>query len=82
MSCVIEVQWTVLIQASITLDLDAEDIHFSEAAAANHARANPLRSSVSTVAKADEGFATALESSKEFLLECFRDSREFPKCRT
>ena len=82
MCCVIKVQWTVLIQASIPLDLDAEEFHSSEAAAANNARASLLRSSFATVAKADKGFATALESSKEFSLECFREFREFPRCRT
>ena len=71
--CVIEVQWTVLTQALIPPDPDVEDIHFSEAAAANHAWASLLRSPVATVAKTDKGFAVALETSKEFSLECFTD---------
>ena len=71
--CVIEIQWTVLTQALIPLDLDAEDVYFSEAAAANHAWASLLRSSVATVARADKGFAAALEASKALSLECFTE---------
>lgn len=71
--CVIEVQWTVLTQALIPRDLDSEDIHFSEAAAANHAWASLSRSSVAPVAKTDKGFAAALGTSKAFSLECFTD---------
>lgn len=71
--CVIEVQWTVLTQALIPLDLGAGDVHFSEAAAANHAWVSLLRLPVATVAKADEDFATALEASKRLSLGCFTD---------
>jgi phosphatidylinositol 4-kinase len=71
--CVIEVQWTVLTQALIPLDLGAEATHFNEAAAANHAWASLFRSSVATVAKADKAFAAALEASKELSMECFTD---------
>jgi phosphatidylinositol 4-kinase len=71
--CVIEVQWTVLTQALIPLDLDDEEIRFSEAAAANHAWTSLLRSPVATVAKTDKAFAAALEASKELSMECFTD---------
>jgi phosphatidylinositol 4-kinase len=71
--CVIEVQWTVLTQALIPLDLDADDVHFSEAAAANHAWVSLLRSPVATVAKTDKGFAAALGASKGLSLECFTE---------
>jgi len=71
--CVSEVQWTVLTQALIPLDLDAEGVQFSEAAAANHAWASLLRSPVATVAKMDKGFSAALEASKELSMECFTD---------
>ena len=33
--CVVEIQWTILTQASTPFDLDAEGVQFSEAAAAN-----------------------------------------------
>ena len=71
--CVIEVQWTVLTQALIPLDTEAEVIQFSEAAAANHAWASLLRSSLATIAKTDKNFAAALETSKELSMECFTD---------
>lgn len=71
--CVIEIQWTVLAQALIPLDLDAEGIKFSEAAAANHAWASLLRSSVATIAKTDKNLVAALEASKELSMECFTD---------
>lgn len=71
--CVIEVQWTVLTQALIPLNPNAEGVQFSEAAAANHAWASLLRSPVSTVAKTDKDFAAALEASKELSMECFTD---------
>jgi len=71
--CVIEVQWTVLTQALIPLDLDAEEVQFSEPAAANHAWAILLRSPVATVAKTDRNFTAALETSKELSMECFTD---------
>jgi len=71
--CVIEVQWTVLTQALIPLDLDAEEVQFGEPAAANHAWASLLRSPVATVAKTDRNFAAALEASKELSMECFTD---------
>lgn len=71
--CVIEVQWTVLTQALIPLDTEAEVIQFSEAAAANHAWASLLRSSLATIAKTDKNFAAALEASKELSMECFTD---------
>ena len=71
--CVSEVQWTVLTQALIPLDLDAEGVQFSEAAAANHAWASLLRSPVATAAKTDDSFAAALEASKELSMECFTD---------
>jgi phosphatidylinositol 4-kinase len=57
----------------IPLDLDAEEVQFSEAAAANHAWASLLRSPVATIAKTDKNFATALEASKEISMECFTD---------
>ena len=71
--CVIEVQWTVLTQALIPLDLGPEDIHFNEAAAANHAWLSLLRSAVATTAKTDKDFAAALGVSKELSMECFTD---------
>ena len=71
--CVIEVQWTALTQALIPLNSDAKDIHFSEAAAANHAWVSLLRSPVATHAKTDKAFATALETSKNLSMECFTD---------
>jgi phosphatidylinositol 4-kinase len=71
--CVIEVQWTVLTQALIPLDLDDEEIRFSEAAAANHAWTSLLRSPIATVAKTDKAFAAALEASKKLSMECFTD---------
>lgn len=69
--CVTEIQWTVLTQALIPLDPDAEGVQFSEAAAANHAWTSLLRSPVATIAKTDKSFATALEASKELSMECF-----------
>lgn len=71
--CVIEVQWTVLTQALIPLNPNAEGVRFSEAAAANHAWANLVHSPVATLAKTDENFAAALEASKELSMECFTD---------
>lgn len=71
--CVIEVQWTVLTQALIPLDLDAKGVDFNEAAAANHAWASLSRSSVATVAKTDKGFAAVLEASKKLSLEYFAE---------
>lgn len=69
--CVIEVEWTVLTQALIPLHPDAEEIQFSEAAAANHAWASLLRSCVATTARMNKIFAAALETSKELSMECF-----------
>ena len=71
--CVTEVQWTILTQALIPLDLDAEGVQFSEAAAANYAWASLLRSPVAAITKTDKNFATALEASKELSMECFTD---------
>ena len=71
--CVVEVQWTVLTQALIPLDLDVQEVQFSEAAAANHAWASLLRSPLATVAKTDKDFASALTASKELSMECFTD---------
>lgn len=71
--CVIEAQWTVLTQALIPLDLYTEEVHFSEAAAANHAWTSLLRSPVATVAKTDKGLAAALEASKKLSLESFTE---------
>ena len=71
--CIIEVQWTVLTQALISLEPGAEGVQLSEAAAANHAWASHLRSSVATIAKTDKTFAAALKASKDFSMECFTD---------
>ena len=71
--CVIEVQWTVLTQALIPLGSGDEGVHFSEAAAANHACASLLRSSVAAVPNTDRNFAAAVEVAKELSMECFTD---------
>lgn len=71
--CVIEIQWTVLTQALIPLDLAAGDIHFSEAAAANHAWLSLLHLPVATVAQTDKNCAIALEASKELSMQCFTE---------
>jgi len=71
--CVTEIQWTVLTQALIPLELGAEEIQFNEAAAANYAWASLLRSPLATAAKTDRNFAAAAEASKELSMECFTD---------
>ena len=71
--CIIEVQWTVLTQALIPLELGAEGVQLSEVAAANHAWVSLFRSSVATIAKTNECFAAALKASKDLSMECFTD---------
>jgi len=70
---VAKVQWTVLTQALIPLDLYAERVQFGEAAATNRTWASLLHSPVATIAKTDKNFATVLEVSKELSVECFTD---------
>ena len=63
----------MLTQALIPLESGAEEIQFSEAAAANHAWASLLHSPLATAAKTDKNFTVVLEASKQLSMECFTD---------